>query len=231
MVYGIVGDGRVARHMQTYFDQLGVAWRSWSRRQMQSDGVKPLESLADVDVVLLLIADDAIESFIDQWPQLQKKKLVHFSGALISRRAVGCHPLQTFGPELYEQAEYEGIPFVVDAGGPDFNQLFSQLPNPHYPLDKEKKQLYHAYCVLSGNFSTLLWQQAFNGFEERLGLKREILLPYLERLSKNLAADSKTALTGPLARDDQQTMAKNLAALDEVGLKQLYQTFIDHFAK
>jgi predicted short-subunit dehydrogenase-like oxidoreductase (DUF2520 family) len=119
----------------------------------------------------------------------------------------------TFGPDLYELDAYRAVPFVGEAGGLEFRQVFPNLVNPSWSLDRQLKPLYHALCVLSGNFTTLVWAKAFEDFEGRLGLPREILLPYLERTCRNTAASGGGALTGSLARGDKATVERDLRAL------------------
>ena len=42
----------------------------------------------------------------------------------------------------------------------------------------------------------------------------------------NIAADAKQALTGPLARNDTNTITANLAALTGDAYQQVYQAFV-----
>jgi predicted short-subunit dehydrogenase-like oxidoreductase (DUF2520 family) len=50
--------------------------------------------------------------------------------------------------------------------------------------------------------------------------------PYLQQQAENLIRDYKTALTGPLARGDRQTMEKNLAALGGDPFQEIYKAFV-----
>src|SRR5258706_15666976 len=93
--FGVVGGGRVARHFQYYFRLLQRPVCSWSRR---TPGPSPPESLASCRTVLLLIRDEAIVPFIEAWPALREKRLVHCSGALVTPAAQAAHPLMTVGP-------------------------------------------------------------------------------------------------------------------------------------
>src|SRR5947207_1780503 len=103
---GIVGDGRVARHFLHYFDLLGMPVRSWCRRVA---GATPPETFAPCRTVLLLIRDTEIVPFIARWPDLHAKRLVHFSGSLVTEAAEAAHPLMTFGHDLYDFATYTSI--------------------------------------------------------------------------------------------------------------------------
>ncbi len=207
--YGLIGRGRVATHMAHYLKLEGQRLLRWHRGERDS----PEEALAEADVILPAINDDALEVFVADHPFLRKKATVHFSGSRVIDGIAGLHPLMTFGPALYDLATYRSIPFIEEAGGLPFCDVFPDLHNPAFTLDPDQKPLYHALCVLSGNFSTLLWAKAFTDFERRLGLPREVLLPYLRQVSANTAVSGAKALTGAMARKDHETARLDLAAL------------------
>jgi predicted short-subunit dehydrogenase-like oxidoreductase (DUF2520 family) len=71
----------------------------------------------------------------------------------------------------------------------------------------------------------VLWNKAFEDFEARLGLPREILLPYLERTYRNTAASGGEALTGSLARGDRATTERDLRALDGDPYAEVFRAF------
>jgi hypothetical protein len=207
--YGLIGRGRVATHMAHYLKLEQQRCLQWHREIPDP----PEQVLAGADIFLLAINDDAIAPFLERHPDLRERPVVHFSGSLVMDGASGLHPLMTFGPDVYELTAYRAVPFVWEAGGLGFHEAFPNLVNPSWPLDPELKPLYHALCVLSGNFTTLVWAKAFEDFEHRLGLPREILLPYLERTCRNTAAFGGDALTGSLARGDTETVERDLRAL------------------
>jgi 2-dehydropantoate 2-reductase len=221
--YGIVGDGRVARHFFHYLTLLGLPVRTWSRRVA---GPSPPEALASCRTVLLLISDAAIAPFVEAWPGLEGRQLVHFSGSLITPAAEGAHPLMTFGPRLYDLADYRAIPFVLNAGGTPFAELLPGLPNPSFTIPAADRPYYHALCVMAGNFSTVLWTKLFDEIEQRFGIPPSAAHPYLGRMAVNLMADAGAALTGPLSRGDTQTIAANLKALEGDPFQPVYLAFV-----
>ena len=75
--FGIVRNGRVARHCQHFLSLLDHSVCAWSRRL---EAPSRLEALASCRTVLLLIPDAAIVPFIETWPALPETRLVHFSG-------------------------------------------------------------------------------------------------------------------------------------------------------
>ena len=221
--FGIVGDGRVARHFHHYLSLLGLPVRGWSRRVASPS---PPEALASCRTVLLLIPDRAIVPFVEAWPGLARARLVHFSGALVTEAAHGAHPLMTFGPDLYDLETYRAIPFVVDDGSPAFEDLLPGLPNPSFAIPARDRAYYHALCVLAGNCSTLLWQKLFHELDARFGIPSSAAHPYLARITANLLADAGGALTGPLSRGDAPTIAANLRALEGDPFRAVYSAFV-----
>lgn len=227
--YGIVGNGRVARHLVQYFDLLSVPYVLW-RRGSESQLADVFQS---VNIVLLLISDSSIEKFIDENPTLLSRKLIHFSGSHLSARVFGAHPLMTFSETLYDIETYKKIPFVIDNSKGDFHSYFPTLPNPVYAIAPERKGFYHSLCVLSGNFSTLLWQKVFFEFETKLDLPAEILIPYLRQTFKNLetSLNHSDVLSGPLKRGDTNLIRANLKALENDPYQKVYESFVAAYSQ
>ena len=225
---GIVGDGRVARHLHHYFfTLLNRPVRTWSRRS----AISPVEALGSCETILVLIPDAAIEPFVESWPGLSVRRLVHCSGSLVTSVAECAHPLMTFGPVLYPLEAYRSIPFVLDAGRTPFHELLPGLPNPSFTIAASDRASYHAHCVMAGNFSTLLWQKLFDELEGRLAIPASAAYPFLMQTAYNLMSDAGRALTGPLARGDEETVAANLASLEGDPFHDVYSAFARAYAR
>jgi predicted short-subunit dehydrogenase-like oxidoreductase (DUF2520 family) len=80
--------------------------------------------------------------------------------------------------------------------------------------------------VLSGNFSCLLWQKFFSSLEQEYHIPHAIAYPYLIQTMQNLLSHPSSALTGPLARGDTETIEKNKKALYLDPFQEVYQSFI-----
>lgn len=219
--YGIVGRGRVATHMARYLDLESLPYSTWHRGMPCTPG----EALGGAPVILLAISDDALEPFLAEHPELAARTVVHFSGSTTIEGVPGLHPLMTFGPETYDLETYRSIPFVTEQATAGFNDIFPALLNPSWEIDPSQKPLYHALCVMAGNFTALLWSKAFEDFEQRLGLPHEILQPYLSKVLENALASGGKELTGPLARGDRGTARRNIAALGNDAYAGLYRAF------
>ena len=79
---------------------------------------------------------------------------------------------------------------------------------------------------MAGNFSQILWKGVSDRFEQQFELPASSLHPYLQQVADNFMQAPGAALTGPLVRDDQATVTRNIDALDEDPLQDLYQAFV-----
>lgn len=135
----------------------------------------------------------------------------------------------TFADELYDRATYQEIPFILEAEqGADFQEILPGLDNHHFRLPRADKDRYHALCVLSGNFTTLLWEHAFKEFSEKFNLPKDVLLPFLHQTALNLECSrpDQSVLTGPLARNDTATIKRHLDALKDDPFREVYESFV-----
>lgn len=226
--YLILGNGRMAWHVSFYFEQIGIPFIQWARRTHSKDDLQI--SAAKVSHVLILVSDSDIEPFIETHACLHQKTLIHFSGSLVTPLAYGVHPLMTFTDDLYPLEAYKKIPFVCDIGAPSFSSLFPKLSNPNYTLPAELKSRYHALCVMSNNFTTLLWQKFYSELEHTLNIPSNAIHPYLDQTLQNLKNHSTMPLTGPLARKDKSTIDMNLKALENDPFQLVYKAFVEAYS-
>lgn len=225
--YGIVGRGKLARHLHTYFSQEGLSVTLWYRGLDQSVE----EVLASCDVIIVAIKDDAIESWVDAHKTLTPQHWVHCSGALNLPGVHGVHPLYTFTQSLYDLETYRRIPFILDEGDVSFKELFPDLGNPYHTIRRQDKTLYHSLCVIMGNLPTLLWQQGFKLSKNQLHLAPSVFSPFLEQTLLNTINNPDSALTGPIERGDWQTIEKHMDVLPEGPMKLIYQQFLTLFSR
>lgn len=231
--FAILGDGRLARHLRHYLELEGHTTSAWARNarsrfnsHKQPDAEQRLrQTIGGADRVLLLVTDDALASLLRQYPFLHQYRLIHCAGALSIPGVTGAHPLMTFGHTLYEAADYQAIPFMIEEGQ-GFAELFPGLPNPSYVIAAEHKALYHALCVVAGNFPQLLWRSVTTQLQADMNVPPGALSAYLQRSLDNFINDPDGALTGPLARQDQSTLQRNRAALGSTPLGGLFEAFV-----
>ena len=222
--YVIIGNGRMAKHFCHYLTLSNIPFTQWDR---QTNTQPELNNLISTNShFLLLIKDSAIEEFINEHNTLKEKNLIHFSGCLKTDLAFGMHPLCTFNNDLYTLEEYKNIAFITEDGKPRFNEFFPDLSNPSFILPANQNNLYHALCVLSGNFTTILWQKCFEEFETKFNIPKSAVIPYLQKTVENVAKNPKTALTGPLVRGDKSTIENNLKSLKNDPFQEIYKAFV-----
>jgi predicted short-subunit dehydrogenase-like oxidoreductase (DUF2520 family) len=221
--YLLIGRGRVAHHFQHYFTALNLSFETWDRSQ---DLVILEQRLQKASHVLLLVSDSAIDTLAQRCLDYQTTAiLLHCSGSLHSKLAYGAHPLMTFTQDLYKPEQYKEIAFIIDQNASDFANLLPGLPNPHARLDPLLKAQYHALCVMSGNFSCLLWQKLLSTLKS-WNISPDLAMPFLKQQTANLMKDYTTALTGPLVRGDTATLEKNSKALDSDPYQDIYKSFV-----
>lgn len=218
--FTLLGSGRAAKHLRHYFNLLGISCRCWGRAESRDGDSRLGDSLRSATHVFLLVTDAAIEPLARRAQAMAaeldaaERYWIHCSGSLSTPLAWGCHPLMTFPAErLHGWETYRKMAWVVDSQAPAANLLLPRIPNPVFRIDPNQKALYHALCVLSGNVTTLLWQRMIRGLEEQLRIPRAAALPYLSAVSQSIGNNLEAALTGPLARGDEETLARDLSAL------------------
>jgi len=229
----LVGSGKLATHLKFWISltpqcqfQETLRLMTWDRQHSFAD----LSTIAQkADRIWLAISDAQIVPFYEK--NLAGKlnpncKVVHFSGALNDPRLVAAHPLMTFGPGLYDKPTYEKIQFGL-TGCENLQQALPGFKNSFFPVPTDIKPLYHALCVVAGNFPQMLWKEVRQQCEQK-AIPFSAFEVFLETSLRNFLKDPEHALTGPFARKDFSTIEKNMQALDSP-LKQIYQTFNKEF--
>jgi predicted short-subunit dehydrogenase-like oxidoreductase (DUF2520 family) len=219
--YLLIGSGRVARHLAHYFQLSNITYESWDRSQ---DPHALARKVSKATHVLVAISDSALEGFFRQHVAGHDVTAVHFSGALNIEGMIAAHPLMTFGADLYDLKSYQQIHFTL-TGASELRGALPGLQNPFSILPAEQKALYHAFCVVGGNFVSLLMGEMFRGLGE-LHIPADAGKVYLEKVFENTFKNPQSAPTGPLIRKDVPTVQKNLQALEATNLKPLYEAFV-----
>jgi predicted short-subunit dehydrogenase-like oxidoreductase (DUF2520 family) len=175
---------------------------------------------AHADVVLLAVPDDAIAAAA---AAIAPGRLVgHVSGAttlapLAPHEAFSLHPLMT--------VTADGAPGFAGATAAVAGSTSRALQTAHALAERlglravevadADRAAYHAAAAIAANFLVTL-----EGAAERLagtaGVDREALVPLVRAAVENWAAlGAERALTGPIARGDEATVARQRAAVAE----------------
>lgn len=175
---------------------------------------------AGADAVLLAVPDAAIA---EAAAAIEPGRLVgHLSGAtgldpLAPHEAFSLHPLLTVPEGASGDSCFAGA-YAAVAGSSERSsalamELATALDMHHFALAEGDRAAYHAAASIASNFLVTL-----EGIAEQLaasaGVPRAALVPLVEATVRNWAAlGAAAALTGPVARGDEVTVATQRAAL------------------
>ena len=205
-------------------------------------------TVARSSIVFLTVPDDAIGPLCVEiaraggWRPGQG--VVHCSGALPSSvlqpaadmgaLVASFHPLQSFASLDAALAHIAGSTFAIEGDAPLVEQLdvlARVLGGVSIHLTAQQKTLYHAAAVITSNYTVTLAAMASDllvreGIAPDSNTALRYLMPLLRGTVDNLGTlGLPDALTGPVARGDAGTVARHLAALDEIApeLAQVYR--------
>lgn len=227
--YLIIGNSKTAKHFSHYFNLLGIKYDRWTRKTNTIEELDTYLQDSVITHIIVLIPDRYIEDFINKYLYSSQKIILHFSGCLTLENAVGVHPLCTFGPELYSLEEYKKVHFIVEKNLLSFGKLLPGLPNQNHTINIDDKVLYHALCVISGNFTSILWSKVISDFESKFNIPKSALMPYMDKIIDNLKQDHKSCLTGPLARKDKSVIGQHLSSLKNDDFVNIYKAFVEYY--
>lgn len=213
-------------------------------------GTKAYECLKDLvfdsDIIFISVKDICIH---DIWQQIKQfnlfdKIICHLSGALSStifdhsytccKGVASIHIPISFACKDITPEEIKRAVFVVegDACALDvISKISLQTNNQMLKINTMAKTKYHAACVFSSSLTLALLKKASNLIEKSLEGDKNTLLS--ERLVLNLASsavnnsilscDILSAITGPIIRNDTDTVTRNLESLVTIEDKKLYK--------
>lgn len=222
--YLIIGSGKVARQLSSYMAGRQWNFQQWSRSQNEIDELK--YKVTSATHILILISDSSIESFyqFNVKPHIQNQLCIHMSGALEIPEMIGIHPLASITPTMLNSEQFEKIHFITTTDKP-LCEILPGFKNQTHSIRPELKAKYHSICVMSGNFTVILWQKIFQEFDF-LQIPKSAIEIYMTQIFENIKRTPYQALTGPLARKDDLTIRKNIASLENDPYQQIYSSFV-----
>lgn len=210
----VVGDGRLGRAIAAGLRDAGVT----------VDG--PLGRGArcpDADVVILAVPDGEIANAAAAVERRSHGPLVgHCAGAntldvLAPHEAFSLHPLMTVpdgGPSPLAGASAAIAGATPRALGVA-EQLALHLGLTPIEVADEDRAAYHAAASIASNFLVTL-EAAAERLAAGSGVERSALVPLVRATVENWAAmGPERALTGPIARGDAETVARQRAAIEQ----------------
>jgi predicted short-subunit dehydrogenase-like oxidoreductase (DUF2520 family) len=214
---GIVGSGRVGTALAGALREAGVEVEGPLGR-----GGRPAGS----DAILLCVPDTEIVAAAEV-VTAAAPLVGHTSGATplsalahAGVEAFGLHPLQTVA---HAGVRFEGAGAAVAGSTPEAlafaTALAERLGMTPFEIDDEGRAAYHAAASVASNFLVTL-EAAAETIAGGAGLEREqaraLLAPLLRQTLENIAElGPEAALTGPVARGDEATVAAQRAAIED----------------
>jgi predicted short-subunit dehydrogenase-like oxidoreductase (DUF2520 family) len=210
---GLVGPGRVGTALARALRDAGVQVEGPLRR-----GERPERC----DAILLCVPDGEIAAAAEV-VTAAAPFVGHTSGATplsvlahAGVAAFGLHPLQTVA---HPGVRFEGVGAAVAGSTPEALALASGLAERlgmrPFEIDDEHRAAYHAAASIASNFLVTL-EAAAERLAGTAGVDRQALAPLVRAAVETwVELGAERALTGPIARGDEATVARQRAAVLE----------------
>lgn len=239
----IIGSGNVAQHLieaflneeqnkevelvQVYARQKATVSHLISWSKITDD----FTTIADADVYILSITDDAIKSVSTMLP-FKNKLVVHTSGSVPltvihqdNRKGV-FYPLQTFTKG--KKIDFSTIPICLESeNAPDYHVLLKiaqSISNRAYAINSQQRKALHVAAVFANNFSNHLFEIGKEICQDNQ-IPFDILKPLItETATKLYYLTPREAQTGPAKRNDLSTIAAHEEFLKNSTYLHLYKT-------
>lgn len=207
----IVGRGRLGCALATALRHAGYAVEGPLGRGAHGRGT---------DAVLLCVPDGEIERAAAQI--LPGPLVGHCSGAtglgvLAPHEGFSLHPLMTV---TAEGAQFAGAGAAIAGSTQRAVELAAELAHAlglrPVEIAEPDRAAYHAAASIASNFLVTL-EAAAEHVAGAVGVERELLVPLVRATVENWARlGPERALTGPVARGDEATVARQRAAIEDV---------------
>lgn len=235
--FAVIGCGRVGGALLSLLKDAGFppAWVV-SSRTMAAPELSVFSNIppepGEARIIFITVPDGAIEATAQtiarSWGAAVKGLIFYHASGLQTSESLSAlaelgaataslHPLQSIiDPEKARTAlkgsffTVEGAPAAVTQAG----EIVAALGGTLMPIRAQDKVLYHTAAVIASNYLVSLLAQSEDLLQE-IGLKREHILPLVKGTLANIAADGRSALTGPIRRGDWTTVARHIEALAE----------------
>jgi predicted short-subunit dehydrogenase-like oxidoreductase (DUF2520 family) len=240
----VIGSGNVAYYLASLLAQskhtlLQIAGRnkktvSLLARKLKCSftiDIKTVDQTADIFIIA--VNDDSIIDVAKQLPETDKIVL-HTSGStsldVLSKfkNAGVLYPIQSLNKQ--SAALEKNITFCIEASNLKTEKTLSQLGksigNKIVKLNSNKRLKLHLAAVVVNNFVNHLYVLSHD-FLDKSKIDFSLLLPLIERTGKKVVvAHPQKVQTGPAMRNDQHTIKKHIALLqDDPVLKKFYSQF------
>lgn len=241
---GFIGAGRVGTTLGKYFHDHNALVAGYYSRSEESARASAIftdtacyssiaELTYDCNMLFITVPDGLIESV---WNEVSKydingKCICHCSGAMSSsvfnnitgHGAFGysIHPLCAVSSKENSYKNFSDVFFAVEGSDEYRDRIIdwlSAMGNPVSGIASDKKVMYHAAAVLASNLGVALYNMAA-GILADCGIEADTAGKALSGLflgnCQNIVSQGPVkALTGPVDRNDINTINKHMEALD-----------------
>ncbi len=140
----------------------------------------------------------------------------------IGALAASVHPVKTFARAAASTQAFAGTFCGMEGDAAALTVLrpaFESIGAKPFAIDPYNKTIYHAAAVMVSNYLTALLEVGVQTYA-KAGVDREVALQVMQPLVRETVDNvfqigTAKALTGPIARGDYATVAKQLAAVSE----------------
>lgn len=204
----VIGPGRLGRVLSRALREAGFTVHGPLSRA---------DEIRQVDIVILAVPDAAIPDAAKR-ARPHATHIAHVSGATdLTSVDFSIHPLQTFtGTEAPEV--FHGIGAAIDGRTEDDKNTARHLADAlgMIPLEVNDRATYHAAASFASNFVLAVLDTAEQlATQAGISNPRDILAPLVRQSVDNWQQQgAQQALTGPIARGDDATVAKQRTATE-----------------
>ncbi|SEF48296.1 Predicted oxidoreductase, contains short-chain dehydrogenase (SDR) and DUF2520 domains [Eubacterium ruminantium] len=245
MRIGFIGAGKVGCTLGKYLKIHGKDVTGYYNRSAEAgreaagftdtlyyDNVNDL--IRESDAIILTVSDNAIPQVFNSLDKglLRGKIIAHTSGAMSSSVFSGSknygffsysiHPIYAVSDKLKSYENFQNAFITIEGDAEkleELKELFTGLGNSVSCISSDSKVRYHSAAVFASNLVCGLYETASNiliscGFTEEDAHKALKGL-FLDNAQSVAANGPVNALTGPIERNDTETVRKHITVLSE----------------
>lgn len=243
----LIGAGNVATHLFKALIKLNkISVKQWFSRDLnvithyknQVDTTDDINTLANADVYIIAISDDAIAQVSASLP-FKDKLVVHTSGSvnvhdLDSKLKRGVfYPLQSFSKKA--TLDFADVPICIETldkkDYPILKQIALELGSPVKKINSDQRKVLHLAAVYVNNFTNQMYRIAHE-IAESEAAEFDLLKPLILETAKKVQDISPyMAQTGPAKRNDTKTIKTHLSLLKSDAHKDIYKLLTQSIKK
>ncbi|MBP5578605.1 MAG: DUF2520 domain-containing protein [Ruminococcus sp.] len=197
----------------------------------------------DSGVIFITVPDTSVAEVYESIKEMgiEGKCICHCSGAMSAEETFpdiseygasgySIHPLFPISSKYESFKELQSAFFCIEGSEEhlgDWEKLFERLGNDIRIIPGSMKSEYHAACAISSNLVCALAAKSLSlmkkcGFSETEALKafEPLIMSNIRRI---LAVGPQEALTGPVERNDIETVARHIQCMDNDTDREMYR--------